>query len=218
MLKAGEVVLEGPRVDLERAVTGAQDDPSDRALALAGRLNVGLGGNFDGLARHRLVGDLIRGDGVRLGALLGLGLGAGALLRGHLALGLDGDRLQLRAGRGVLRLRLLGSGRLCLGGLLSGRLCLGGLLSGRLGLGSLLGGCLSLRCVLGGCILGGRLVLGSALLGCVLGGCLSLRLRGLGLRGLGFGGLVVLSLVVGHQASISIGLGCWAACGCSGPA
>src|SRR6185312_14443828 len=108
-----------------------------------------------------------------------------------------GDDVGHEVRAGDLRLdarRLLD--QLLLGLLLGGRGGSRGLLRGRSGLGRLVGDRLRLRC--------GRLRLGGGLLG----------------RRLGVGGalLVLWLLDVGHEASISMGCGCWATCGCSGPA
>ena len=105
-----------------------------------------------------------------------------------------GGRLGLRRLRGRLGLRLLGRGRFG-NGLFGGRLRL----SGRLGL---------LGHRLGRLGRGLRLLLGRRL----RRGLFGLRPLGLLLFGL------VGALRLGHQASISMGLGCWAACGWSGPA
>ena len=113
---------------------------------------------------------------------------------GDTACGAPPRRLGLRRLGGRLGLRLLGSG-LFGNGLLGGRLRL----SGRLGL------------------LGHRLGRRGRGLGLLLGRRLRRGLFGLRLLGLLLFGLVG-ALRLGHQASISMGLGCWAACGWSGPA
>ncbi len=220
VLAALEVLLDATIVDLEGPVAGPDDDPRHGALALAGRLDPGVGRHRDRPRRDRVV--VLVGCRSRLAgaALLLLGLAGGPLLGGQLALLADRDRLEVGAGNDVLLRGLGGLGSRLLGG----RLLLGGSgFRGLLGLGSgliglLLGGG-RLRLLLGGGRLG--LLIGSGLLG---GGLLlgrGLVGRGFGLLVGGLGRLLVLALlalgVFAHLLT-SRGFGCCAACGCAVPA
>ena len=86
MLGAREVLLERAVVDLEGTVAGADDHSSDGALALAGRLDLRIGGDVDRARRDGLVVLVRGGSGLAGGAFLLLGLEGGALLGGELAL------------------------------------------------------------------------------------------------------------------------------------
>src|SRR3954447_1224932 len=155
---AGEVFLEGAFVDLDLAVAWPQDDASDRRLPLPGRRVARIAGELGRLGgeRRRLV-DVTDQLTLAPGALLLLGLLTGTLLGVELSLGLDCDRVELRAGDDLLLL-LLALGLGGRGGLL--RRCIVGL--GRSG--GLLGGG---RGLLGGSrgLLGGSVVLRGGVLG-----------------------------------------------------
>src|SRR5688500_7068131 len=158
MKAAGEVLADLLAVDQEFTLAGADDDPRDRGLSLAGRLDPGALRKLElcALADRRLLGDevgLCRRGGL---GLLALGLKAGALLCGELALFLDQERFEVGAGGDVL---LLCIGRRSLGGLLGGRDFLGG---SRVG-SWFLCGCLVGGGFLSGFLLGGSLVFGSTL-------------------------------------------------------
>src|SRR5829696_2541707 len=207
-----EVLLERPLVDLDAAVAGTQDHAGDRRLSLPGGEVAGVAREPRGLRRQRRA-LIVLADQLALaaGALLLLGLLAGALLGVHRPVGLERDRIELGTGDDLFLLLLaLGPGGLCRGHLLGGCCSLpggtvvlrGGVLGERL---------LSGRLLLGLRLLGGRLLLGLRLLlggGLLLRGSLALVLRRVRL----------LVLFVCHQVWMSSVFGCWAWWGCSAPA
>ena len=201
----GEVLLERALVDLDAPVAGPQDHAGHGGLPLAGGRVAGVARELGGLRRdgRRLV---LVADQLALAAsaLLLLGLAAGALLGIELALRLDRDRVELRAGDDILLLPALGLG-----------LPRAGAAASSAGVSS------SLRRVLGEGLLGRHLlgVVLSALGAAALRGrCLLGRLLLLGLLLLGRALVRLLLLFVLHQVSISSGSGFWAWWGCSGPA
>src|SRR3954452_3459479 len=98
-MRPREVLVDLAAVDVELAASRADDDPRNRDLPLARRLDDPLGGKLD----PRPVADdrLLLALGGRLGLgprpLLRLGLAPGALLRAELALGLERDGIELGA-------------------------------------------------------------------------------------------------------------------------
>src|SRR6185436_17037438 len=215
---AREEHVELAAVDRVRAGARDQDDAGDRGLALARRAVARAGGQVDRDRGDRLVGDLLGVAGRRLLGVLALAAQqrVGALLD-DVDLDVDAGDLGLDA-RGLVDVVLLevlvavgrrgrvggGGDRVALRRGLVGRRLLGGwrVLGGGRGL---LGrrGFLGRRGLLGGglgsgCLGGGGLLLGG-------GRCLLRLFLGRG-------------AVVGHQDVSSIGVGFWAACGCSGPA
>jgi hypothetical protein len=220
---AWEEVFERAAVDHVRARARLEDHACDGGLALAGGPVAGVGRQLLGRERRGRGAGLLGGG--RLGAfLLFLGIGGVVELTIGRARLLHGqDRLEVLARDYVGLLLLLRAVRPAragrsLGLTLSRSLGFGGRLSfglwGRCGFLSG-GGRLFLR--------GGRLLLSSGLLlfrgGLLLLGCSLLGRLGLGLRlllgdrVLLLGSQLVVPVVLGHQASTSIGCGFCAACG-----
>src|SRR6185436_850322 len=209
--RAREEHVELAAVDRVGAGARDQDDAGDRGLALARRAVARASGQVDRDGRDGLVGDLVGVARRRVLVALALAAqeGVGALLDdvdlevGARDLGLDArglvDEILLEAfvvgGRGGLG----GSARA--GGVGDRAALRARSLAGRLD-GRGLGG----RRLGGRRLLGGRCLVGSGGGGLLVGGGGLLRLL-LGRRA-----------VVGHQDVSSIGVGFWAACGCSGPA